>query len=327
MSALTDAVLTARRRGGRTPARPAGPMQRREARWGYAFISPWLIGFLLFWAVPIGASLVFSTLDFQLTDPDATTFAGTSNWERALSDPDTWTALAATFRFTVLFLPLSLVTALGLALLLNSEHLKFTGFFRLLFYAPSMIPLVAGVLIWQQVLNPQTGWVNRLIGLAGVDATGTDGIRWFDNPILVLFAFSFIGLWGIGNAMMVNLAGLQSIPTELYEAAAIDGAGWWRRLRSVTLPLLSPIMFYNLVIGSVAILQYFVVPWVLFGATGRPGGASRFLLVHFYQQAFVFGDMGYGAALAWLIFIVVAVFTGVLFGTSRYWVHYGTERS
>ncbi|WP_335988192.1 carbohydrate ABC transporter permease [Glycomyces sp. MUSA5-2] len=327
MSGLTDAVPTARRRRGGRPTRPAGPMQRREARWGYFFISPWILGFLLFSAVPIGASLVFSTLDFQLTDPGATTFAGTSNWERALADPDTWTSLAATFRFTVLFLPLSMVVALALALLLNSKHLRATAFFRLLFYAPSMIPLVAGVLIWQQVLNPQTGWVNRLIGLTGVHATGTDGIRWFDNPVLVLFAFSFIGLWGIGKSMVVNLAGLQGIPTELYEAAEIDGAGWWRRLRSVTLPLLSPIIFFNLVIDSVAILQYFVVPWVLFGATGRPDGASRFLLVNFYQQAFVFGDMGYGAALAWIIFIVVAVLTGVLFGTSRYWVHYGTERS
>ncbi|MCD0442996.1 sugar ABC transporter permease [Glycomyces sp. A-F 0318] len=326
MSDFTDAVLALRRRG-RRPGRPASPMARREARWGYAFISPWIIGFVLFWAVPIAASLVFSVLDFQLTDPGATTFAGGSNWERALSDPDTWTALAATFRFTVLFLPLSLIVALGLALLLNSKHLKFTGLFRLLFFAPSMIPLVAGILIWQQVLNPQTGWVNRLIGLTGADATGADGIRWFDNPVLVLFAFSFIGLWGIGNSMIINLAGLQGIPTELYEAAAIDGAGWWRRLRSITLPLLSPVMFYNLVIGSVLVLQYFVVPWVLFGASGRPGGASRFLLVHFYQEAFVFGNMGYGAALAWLIFIVVAVLTGLLFGTARYWVHYGTERS
>ncbi|GAA2146986.1 carbohydrate ABC transporter permease [Glycomyces algeriensis] len=326
MSDFTQAVLAARRRGGRS-GRPASPMQRREARWGYAFISPWIIGFVLFWAVPIAASLVFSTLDFQLTDPDATAFAGGSNWERALSDPDTWSSLAATFRFTVLFLPLSLIVALGLALLLNSKYLKFTGLFRLLFFMPSMIPLVAGILIWQQVLNPQTGWVNELIGLTGADATGSDGIRWLDNPVLVLFAFSFIGLWGIGNSMIVNLAGLQGIPTELYEAAQIDGAGWWRRLRAITLPLLSPILFYNLVIGSVLVLQYFVVPWVLFGASGRPDGASRFLLVHFYQEAFVFGNMGYGAALAWLIFIVVAVLTGLLFGTARYWVHYGTERS
>lgn len=327
MSDFTQAVLTARRKRGPRPTRPASPMQKREARWGYAFIAPWIIGFVLFWAVPIGASLVFSVLDFQLTDPGATTYVGANNWERALSDPGTWTALAATFRLTVLFLPLSLVVALGLALLLNSKYLKAVGFFRLLFYLPSMVPLVAGILIWQQVLNPQTGWVNRIIGLTGVNATGAEGIRWFDNPVLVLFAFSFIGLWGIGNAMMINLAGLQGIPTELYEAAEIDGAGWWRRLRSVTLPLLSPVMFYNLVIGSVLIMQYFVVPWVLFGATGRPDGASRFLLVHFYQQAFVFGDMGYGAALAWFIFLVVAALTGVLFGTARYWVHYGTERS
>ncbi|GAB3650968.1 carbohydrate ABC transporter permease [Glycomyces tarimensis] len=326
MSELTEAVLTARRRP-RQAKRPASPMQRREARWGFAFISPWVVGFILFWMLPILASLVFSTLDFELTAPDETTFVGLSNWERALSDPHTWSSLLVTLRFTVLFLPLSLVVSLGLALLLNSARLKGRNFFRLMFYAPSMIPLVAGILIWQQVLNPQTGWLNRLIGLTGVQATGTSGLRWFDNPVLVLFAFSFIGLWGVGNAMMINLAGLQGIPTQLYEAAAIDGAGWWRRLRSITLPLLSPVIFYNLVIGSVLIMQYFVVPWVLFGASGHPDGSSRFLLIHFYEQAFVFGNMGYGAALAWFIFLVVAVLTALLFGTARYWVHYGSERS
>ncbi|WP_026931973.1 carbohydrate ABC transporter permease [Glycomyces tenuis] len=326
MSDLTEAVLTARHRP-REPRRTASSMQRREARWGFAFISPWIVGFVLFWMLPILASLVFSTLDFELTNPDETSFVGLSNWDRALSDPQTWSALLVTLRFTVLFLPLSLVVSLALALLLNSARLKGRSFFRLLFYAPSMIPLVAGILIWQQVLNPQTGWLNRIIDLTGVQATGTSGLRWFDNPVLVLFAFSFIGLWGVGNTMMINLAGLQGIPTQLYEAAAIDGAGWWRRLRSITLPLLSPVMFYNLVIGSVLIMQYFVVPWVLFGASGHPDGSSRFLLVHFYEEAFVFGNMGYGAALAWLIFLVVAALTALLFGTARFWVHYGTERS
>jgi ABC-type sugar transport system permease subunit len=302
-------------------------MRRREARWGFAFISPWLIGFVLFWMIPIGASLVFSTLDFKLTAPDETAFVGLSNWERALSDPDTWASLLVTLRFTVIFLPVSLIVALALALLLNSAHLKGRNFFRLMFYAPSMIPLVAGILIWQQVLNPQTGWLNRLIDLTGVQASGTSGMRWFDNPVLVLFAFSFIGLWGVGNAMMINLAGLQGIPTQLYEAASIDGAGWWRRLWSITLPLLSPVMFYNLGIGAVLIMQYFVVPWVLFGASGHPDGASRFLLIHFYEEAFVFGNMGYGAALAWFIFLVVGALTALLFSTARYWVHYGTERS
>jgi ABC-type sugar transport system permease subunit len=325
MSDFTEAVREARRER-LAPKRPASLMQRREARWGYAFISPWLIGFVLFSLIPILASLAFSTLDFQLTAPEEAAFVGASNWERALSDPDTWTSLLVTLRFSILFLPLSLVFALGLALLLNSAHLKATNLFRVLFYAPSMVPLVAGIIIWQQVLNPQTGWVNRLIALAGVEATGTDGLRWFDNPILVMFAFSFIGLWGVGGTMLVNLAGLQGIPTELYEAASLDGAGWWRRLRSVTLPLLSPVMFFNLVIGAVGILQYFVVPWVLFGDSGHPDGASRFLLIHFYQQAFAFGNMGYGAALAWFIFIVVAALTAVLFGTARFWVHYGSER-
>lgn len=325
MSDLTETVLTARRRP-RTRFTELSPLQRRDAMWGLAFISPWVVGFVLFWLLPIVASLAFSFLDFELTAPEETTFAGLDNWSRAMNDPQTWQSLLVTLRFTAIFLPLSLVVSLGLALLLNSAHLVGRNLFRTLFYMPTMIPLVAGILIWSQVLNPQTGWLNKIIDLTGMSASGASGLRWLDNPVLVLFAFTFIGLWGVGNAMLVNLAGLQGVPTHLYEAAAIDGAGWWGRLYHVTLPMISPVIFYNAVIGMVLLMQYFIVPWVLFGATGHPQGASRFLMIHFYEQAFTFTNMGYGAALAWIIFLVVGVLTAALFGSARHWVYYQGDR-
>ena len=168
----------------------------------------------------------------------------------------------------------------------------------------------------------QTGWANRMIEWFGIPAVGLDGIRWLDDPTLIPVTFTFIGIWGIGNAILINLAGLQGIPTALHEAAQIDGAGWWRRLRSISLPMLTPVIFYNLVLGVVALFQYFLPPFVLNGTTGYPEGATNFFMIYFYQQAFDFSQMGYGAALTWLLFFIGLALTVFLFGTQKYWVYY-----
>ncbi len=310
-------------------------MQRREARNGLLFISPWLIGFLLFYLVPMIASFVFSTLQFTLSAPDQTQFVGLANWRRMLfDDPNTWQAWGVTLKFALISLPIGMVTAFGLALLLNSEYLRARNVFRTLFYAPTMVPLIAGVLIWGQVLNPHTGWLNRLIEVFGIQAVGVNGLRWLDNPRLIYFAFSFIGLWGIGNMILINLASLQNVPTALFEAAEIDGAGWFRRLWNITIPMVSPVIFYNLVISVIGLLQYFIVPWVLNPGGGQPGsgypeGATRYFMIYFYKQAFAFQNMGYGAALAWLLYVIALLLTIALFLTGRYWVYYagGAEDS
>lgn len=307
------------------------PARRQEAKWGLLFISPWLLGFLLFYLVPMIISLVFSTYDFQLSSPDEARFVGLDNWKRMLfDDADTWASLKVTFVFAAISLPIGMISAFMLAVLLNSKHLFAPNIFRTLFYAPTMVPLIASILIWNSVLNPQSGWVNRFIEAAtGYEATRiVGGIRWIDNPNLVYFAYTLIGLWGIGNAILINLAGLQSIPTELYEAASIDGASWLRRLRSITVPMITPIIFYNLILGLVGLLQYFIVPWVLNRGSGYPEGTTRFYMIHFYKEAFTFQKMGYGAALAWLMFIVAMIITIGLFASSRFWVHYsGDSRS
>ncbi|GAB4573360.1 MAG: sugar ABC transporter permease [Anaerolineae bacterium] len=304
------------------------PMERREAKYGLLFVSPWLTGFLLFYLFPMIASAVFSTLDFTLSNPEATRFVGLANWRRMLfEDPNTWEALRVTFTFALISLPIGMISAFALALLLNSEHLRAKNIFRTLFYAPTMVPLIAGVLIWGQVLNPQTGWLNKLIELFGIPAVGVNGLRWLDNPRLIYFAFSFIGLWGIGNAILINLASLQGVPTELYEAAEIDGAGWWRRMWTITIPMVSPVIFYNLVVSVIGLLQYFIVPWVLNPGGGKPGsgypdGATNYFMIYFYKQAFTFQNMGYGASLAWLMFFIALGITIFLFATGRYWVYY-----
>lgn len=304
------------------------PTRRREARWGILFISPWLLGFLIFYLLPMIASLVFTTHNFTLSAPDEARFVGLDNWNRMLfHDATTWDSLQVTFIFGAISLPIGMVTAFMLAVLLNSKHLLAPNLFRTLFYAPTMVPLIASILIWSSVLNPQSGWINRLIEfLTGYEATNINtGVRWLDNPNLIYPAYTMIGLWGVGNAMLINLAGLQSIPTELYEAASIDGASWLRRLWTITVPMMSPVIFYNLILSTIGLLQYFIVPYVLNFGSGYPEGKTRFFMVYFYKQAFTFQNMGYGAALAWLMFIIAMIITLFLFASSRFWVYYSGE--
>ena len=301
-----------------------GRIALSEERWGYAFIGLWLVGFLVFYLVPMVASFIFSLFDFQLANPDEARFIGLANWRRLLfDDPLVWQSLKVTFTFALISLPIGMLSAFFLAVLLNSKNLVAAPLFRTLFYAPIMVPAVAAVLIWSGVLNPTTGWLNRLIeGATGLDAAGPNGIRWLDNPALVYIAYTMIGLWGIGNAILYNLASLQGVPTELYEAARIDGASWWRQLWSITFPMITPVIFYNLVLSVIALLQYFNTPYVLNGGSGFPDGSTYFYMIHFFKQSFGFLNMGYGSTIAWFMFLIALVITLVMFGTARYWVYY-----
>jgi multiple sugar transport system permease protein len=301
---------------------------RYRQRWGLIFISPWIIGFLLFYFLPMVASFGFSLLDFNLANPDEIAFIGGANWQRALTqDAEVLASFGKTFRFAAISLPAGMLFSLFLALLLNSKHVKGKVLMRTLFYAPIMIPGVAATLIWSGVLNEQTGWVNILLqNIFGIQAVGTEGIRWLQDPRLIYYTYTMMGFWGVGNAMIIMLAGLQNVPTELHEAAEIDGAGYFQRLFRITLPMISPVIFYNLIIGVIGVMQYFLVPYVLNGGNGSPQGMTRFIAVWFYKQSFSFFNMGYGATIAWLIFIVGIVLAVVLFGTARYWVYYaGSE--
>jgi len=274
------------------------------------------------------ASLVFSFLDFDLLNPGQATFAGFKHWRRLFfEDPRVWQSLRVTFVFAAISLPIGMISALFLAVLLNSADLIGRNVFRTLFYAPAMVPAVAGILIWSGVLNPATGWINQLIQWAtGLQVANPNGIRWLDDARIIYLSYTMIGIWGIGNAILYNLAALQGVPSELYEAAKIDGASWLRRLQSITLPMISPVIFYNLVLSVVGLMQFFTLPYVLTGGSGYPEGTTYFYLIHFYRQSFQFLNMGYGSAIAWLLFVIALTITATLFATARHWVYYAGER-
>jgi ABC-type sugar transport system permease subunit len=301
---------------------PRSRLARREARWALLFISPWIVGFLMFTMLPMLASLVFTFTNINLDQARPLQFVGLDNYRVLIGDPQAWQSLGITLRFAVLVLPVSVLAPLAVALLLNSPSLRASGAFRVLFFMPYVVPFVAGVLIWQAMLNPSGGWVAVALSWFGV----SDAPNFLQDPAWIYPGLVFIGIWGIGGGVIVYLAGLRGIPTELYDAARIDGAGARAQLRHVTLPMLTPVIFYTLVLGIVDVLQYFLVPLVLNQGTGEPGGTTNFLNLYIYKSFFGYQDMAYGATLAWLLFAITLVITLVVFGTARRWVYYAGER-
>lgn len=297
------------------------PLARREALWGLAFLSPWIIGFLLFTLIPMLATLGFTFMNITLTQEDPLRFVGLDNYRTLLQDHRVWESLLVTLKFGAISLPVGLILPLGLAILLNSKYVKAPAFFRTLFYMPYVVPFVAGVFAWSGMLNYETGWINEGLRFLGVK----NPPYWINDINWIYPALVIMGLWGIGSAMLINLASLQGIPTELYDAAKVDGAGWWASLFNVTLPMMSPVIFYSLVLGVVGVFQYFLVPLVLNQGTGAPGNATMFYNLNLYKTFFSSQYISYGATQAWLLFLVILIVTLVLFGTSRYWVYYAGE--
>jgi multiple sugar transport system permease protein len=298
------------------------PLARREAKWGLLFLSPWLFGFLAFTLFPIVASLAFTFTNINLAQEQPLQFVGLKNYQQLLSDKATWESLAVTLRFAAFNLPIAIVIPFVVALALNSRYLQGAAIFRTLFFLPYVIPFVSGVLIWQSMLNLETGWVNAFLEFIGIK----NPPNWLQDPTVIYPSLVFIGIWGIGAGVIVNIAGLKGIPSELYDAAEIDGAGFLASTRHVTLPMMSPVIFYALVLGIVDVLQYFLVPLVLNNGTGEPGGSTLFYNLYLYKNFFTFQNMSYGATLAWLLFAITLAITLVLFRTSRRWVYYAGER-
>jgi multiple sugar transport system permease protein len=232
-------------------------------------------------------------------------------------------SLGITVKFALINIPVAILIPLGIAMLMNSPSLKGQFVFRSLFYMPYIIPFVAAVFLWGGMLNPETGWINR--ALIGMGVPKESVPLWTNDVNWVYPAYVIMGIWGIGNAMLVMLSGLQSVPTELYDAAKVDGANGWQSFRNVTFPMISPVVFYVLVLSVVGLFQYFLVPLVVNSGTGRPGGATMFYNVYLYKNFFTFHYMGYGAALAWLLFIVILIVTIFLFSTARKWVYYAGD--
>jgi multiple sugar transport system permease protein len=308
------------------------PLARREMRNGLFFLSPWLFGFLAFTLLPIIATLIFSFMNLKITDGILSTpkFVGLDNYLALFRDPQVWNvgagapgSLWVTIRFGLIALPVGIFLPLGLALLLNHPRLIGTGFFRSMFYMPFIIPFVAAVFLWGGMLNPESGWINRALEWMGVPPANTP--NWANDINWVYPTYVIMGLWGVGNAMLIMLAGLQAVPTELYDAAKVDGANAWHAFRNVTFPMISPVIFYNLTLSIVGLFQYFLVPLVVNSGTGRPGGATMFYNLYLYRTFFTFQNMSYGSTLAWALFAIILVVTLLLFATARFWVYYAGE--
>jgi multiple sugar transport system permease protein len=294
----------------------------REALWGFVFIGPWLIGLLLLTAGPMLASLVLSLTNFNLLHPESIRFVGLDNYVRLATDPTVTESFVATFKFALISIPVTMLASLGFALLLNSPRLYFKGPLRTLVYMPIMIPLVASTLVWLGFFNTETGWMNTIL-----KAIGLPQPDWINSEVWIYPTLTIMGLWAIGNFMLINIAGLQGVPTELYEAARIDGAGAWTTLRRITIPLISPVLLYNLVICLIGTFQYFTQAFTMTNGNGDPNNATLFVNLLLYREGFVFNHMGFASAIAWLLFVVVLILTLLLFGFSRRRVYYaGGER-
>jgi multiple sugar transport system permease protein len=294
--------------------------RKREALEGYLFLAPWALGFVLFVAGPILASLVLSFTKYNIIRPPE--FIGLGNYVTALTKDDIlFPSIGRTFYYAALVVPIGLALSLGVAMLLN-RALFFTTVWRTFFFLPTLTPVVAAALLWRWMLNPDAGVVNWLLAQIGIKGPG-----WLASTEWAIPSLALIGLWGSvgGSRMIIFLAGLQSVPAELLEAAEIDGAGRWAKFVNVTLPMISPTIFFNLVLGIIFALRTFDV--ALVATTGGPARATWFLSLHIYQNAFVSFDMGYASALSWLFFILLFGFTYLQFRTSSQWVFYAGERN
>lgn len=296
---------------------------RRDAWEGYLFVSPWLVGFLVFTAGPMVVSLVMSFSAWDgITPISRIRWVGTENYGTLLSgDPRFGKALANTILYVLGAVPFGTLNALGMALLLNQE-VRGQAVFRTLFYLPSVVSGVATSMMWMWLYNPSFGPINDALARMGVPQEHLPG--WLTDPAWALPALIFMSFWGVGNSMLIYLAGLQGVPQSLYEAADLDGASSWMRFRNVTLPMLTPTLLFNLVMGIIGSFQTFTQAFIM--TNGGPQDATLFYVLYLYQKAFQQFKMGYASAMAWILFAIVLSLTLTLLRSSRRWVYYEGER-
>lgn len=298
-------------------------LKRKEAVEGFLCISPWLIGFIFLTLGPVIFSFIMSLYKWDMINPPQ--WVGTGNYATIFTDDDRFRqSLIVTATYAIWAVPLGMACSLALAMLLNLK-VKGMQFFRSIFYIPAILPGAAVAMVWQMVLRPQPdGIFNAIIGnIAHLLHVSFAPIPWLTSPDWVLRSFIIMSLWGAGGGMIIYLAGLQSVPTQLYEAAEIDGAGSWQKFRNVTLPMISPTLFFNLIMGIIGSFQVFTSSFIITG--GGPANASLFYVLYLYKKAFNFLQMGYACALAWILFAVILVLTLFVMSTSRKWVYYEAD--
>ena len=304
-----------------TPAARRKLGDRRERRAALWFISPWILGFLIFTAYPLVYTGYLSFTDYDvINDPS---FVGTANFERLLDDPKVALALKNTFIFAVLSVPAQLLVSLGLALLLNWAG-RATGFFRTAFFLPKMTPPVAVGVLLLLLFNGQSGLINAALGVVGID-----GPAWTTDPDWVKPGLVMMSLWTVGASVIILLAALRNVPQELYDAARVDGAGWWRQTWSVTVPMISGAIVFIVIIDTIAAMQSFTEAYTAFfgsGNTTYSNDAALFYSIYLFQQAFEFLNMGYAAAMAWVLFVIIMVITFFQLRLSKRYAYYEGEQ-
>jgi multiple sugar transport system permease protein len=294
-------------------------LRRKEIIAGYLFLLPWIIGFFAFTAGPMIASAILSLTTYDMVNVGK--FVGLNNYSFIMfKDELVWPSLLRTFQYAIIMVPASLIGSLLAALLLN-QGLKGTPVYRTLYFLPHLTPIVAAVMLWGWFFDPDIGPLDMMLRSMGVQ----NPPGWFRAPDWAMWALIIMAMWGAmgGNNMLIFLAGLQGVPQEMYEAAAIDGAGTWAKFRNVTLPLLSPTIFFNLVLGVIGALRVFDSAFIATG--GGPAYATYFYALHIYNKAFRYFEMGYASALSWIFFFITLAFTLVQFRSSSRWVFYQGE--
>jgi multiple sugar transport system permease protein len=290
----------------------------RTLRNGLLFISPWLIGFAVFALWPILSSLYYSFTTFD--GLDAPSWIGLANYQKLFTSDATYhLAVANTLYYVAIFLPASTAIALGMALLLNQDR-RGMALYRTAFFIPSIVPLVASAAVWLWLFNPQYGLLDNLLQLVGLPPNA-----WLLSPTWVKPSLIIISLWQVGGSMVIYLAGLQQVPMALYEAAALDGAGRLAKFWHITIPMVSPVIFFNVVIGLIGSFQYFAQAMVLTGPEGEPLQQSLMYVTFLYRNAFALFSMGYACAMAWVLFLVTLLCTVLLFSVGSRFVYYGGQ--
>jgi multiple sugar transport system permease protein len=294
-----------------------------ETRAAWLAISPWLVGFAIFTATPLGLSAYYSFTDYDVLTPAE--WVGFRNYERLLTNDRLFPkSLENTFIYALMFVPMDVGTALGAALLLNQAR-RFQGVFRTLYYLPSVTPAVANAYLWILILNPNGGLLNRFLRWLGLPAP-----LWTVDPTWIKPSIVVSQIWLLGGSMIILLAALKGVPTQLYEAAILDGAGRWRRFKDVTVPMISGVLFFVATVSTIGALNVFTQGFVMFDRNGGPGNSALFVVMYLYRRAFGSGSfqVGYASAIAWLLFFIIVAVTVFQFRMSKRWVYYeaGTDR-
>jgi multiple sugar transport system permease protein len=305
-------------------------MERQHHLNGLLFTAPAIVGLVGLTLYPLAASLYYSFCTYSALKPPQ--WVGSGNyqliWRDLMHKGLLYEAIGNTLYYSVIAVPLGIITAFGLALLLN-QKVKGQTIFRTIFYVPSVVPVVASSVLWLWLLNPQHGLVNMMLQWSGLQTLiGGLGIKvpigWLADPDWSKPALILMSVWGVGNSMVIFLAGLQGVPEELYEAAELDGAGGWQKTRHVTLPMVSPYFLFMFVMGLIGSFQYFTQAWVMTNGTGGPANSTMMYPMYLFQNAFQFFKMGYACAMAWLMFVVVVLATLAVFRSSGKYVYYSS---